>query len=150
VRFAGSLLSAFAGPLLLSAVVGMGIHAYLRNAAPPPVQTVGEAVVRRAGIRMIELVGNGADPKLPIAAAFRDIASGQPVKLTPLALAAANGDRDFVQLLLLVEIPWTEDEKRDAYCAGIATDRAWIEQLIPNPGLEPTACRTRLERLAAS
>ena len=150
MRFAAALLAAVAGPLLLSALVGTGIHAYLRKAAPPVPHTVGEAVARRQGVRLIELLGSGADPKLPIEGAFRDVAGGQPVKLTPLAFAVANGDRDFARLLLLLQIPWTENERRDAYCVGIAVKIAWIAQLIPDPGIEPAACRVRLERLAVS
>jgi hypothetical protein len=142
-----TVLLAIGIPVVISSLVGIGIHAYLAASAPPLPQTVAEAVTQRAGIRLVELIKKGADPKLPVDVSLTEVAGGRPIPLTPLMIAIARDERDFLRLLLSLGIPWSDEERADAYCLAIVLNSThW--PLLGAPTVERSTCPTRMERLS--
>lgn len=148
MRLLRPLLIAAAAPALFSFFVGVGLHVYLWLTPQPVPQTVGEAVLRGSETRLIVLIDAGADLKQPIRMKFRDVADGQPLWLTPLALAAAKGDNDALRLLTITGSGWNDEERRDASCLAVAFKHSSIARRLANPVPPKDVCAQRLNDLA--
>lgn len=145
MRRAGTLALAVGVPALCSLLAGLGIRSYVAASIPPLPATVTEAVLARADIRMIELIISGADPHTPVARRLEGIARDRPIPVTPLMLAVETDNDDLVFLLTSLEIPWSEDERHDAYCVAVIRSR--FEDVLARPEFNPSTCQDRLDRI---
>jgi hypothetical protein len=149
MRSSTIVLLAVGVPVLISTLTGVGIHAYLAASAPPVPRTVADAVMQGASVRMIELIRAGADPTLPVEMPLEGIAGDRPVQVTPLMLAVANRDVNFVRLLTSMNIPWSREQLDDAYCLAAVLTHVTLEPFLGAPSVDRARCPERMDRLDA-
>jgi hypothetical protein len=133
-------------PALISGIVGAAIYAYLAASPPRVPQTVAEAVATRARIRLVELVRHGADPNQRVDMRLARVAGKHPIRVTPLMLAIARDDADFVRLLIAMGVNRNHDDRRDAFCLAVML-ASRFETLVDDPAIERSTCPERLDRL---
>lgn len=141
------LAAAAAIPAVVSVLVGVGLHVYIRVGQPPVPQTVGEAVVRGSEMRLLQLIDAGADPKLPVRLKLPDLAGGRLLRLTPLAIAAVKGDDDSIRVLTRAG-EWSEEEKREASCLAAVSRHESLARRLVDPVPSTDVCARTVEGLA--